>query len=213
VNGSGKIDAMKPSISKLQKFLQLEADRGYDNRAVMGGLERMLNPWEAEARAESVSEDFIQAVVARLRDYSRLSENSRAEALEGLWRRIQREGNISLPPLSQFEKRPEDASPTDQKRASKSYPSQPQKRAVPEHGGDEEQVPSTEAAQENGAPTAKMQTRTAPAPVRAPRTQAPPGPAAALDASVTVLPGVGPSHGPAGALKPAGYALQLPQAV
>jgi ATP-dependent DNA helicase RecG len=194
VNGSGKIDAMKPSISKLQKFLQLEADRGYDNRAVMGGLDRMLAPWEAEARAEAVSEDFIQAVVARLRDYSRLSENSRAEALEGLWRRIQREGNVSLPPLSQFEKRPEDASPSVQKRVPKSSPSQPQKRAAPELGGDEEQALSAEAAQENGAPTAKMQTRTAPAPVRAPRTQAPPGPPAALDASVTVLPGVGPSH-------------------
>jgi ATP-dependent DNA helicase RecG len=91
---------MKPSLQKIQKYLKLEADRGYDNRAVLGGLERMLAPWEAEARVDELSEDFIQVVVSRLRDYQRLSPKSRAEALQGLWRRIQREGNTTLPSLA-----------------------------------------------------------------------------------------------------------------
>ena len=90
---------MKPSLQKLQKFLKLEADRGYDNHAVLGGLERMLGPWESEARVDQMPEEFIQAVVSRLRDYQRLSAKSRAEALQGLWRRIQREANSNLPPL------------------------------------------------------------------------------------------------------------------
>jgi ATP-dependent DNA helicase RecG len=94
-----KLLSMKSSLLKLQKFLKLEADRGYDNRAVLGGLERMLTPWEAEARVEHISEEFIQAVVSRLHDYQRLSPKSRAEALQGLWRRIQRETNTNLPPL------------------------------------------------------------------------------------------------------------------
>ncbi len=94
-----KLLLMKPSLQKLQKFLKLEADRGYDNHAVLGGLERMLAPWEAEARVDQIPEDFIQAVVSRLHDYQRLSPKSRAEALQGLWRRIQREANINLPPL------------------------------------------------------------------------------------------------------------------
>ena len=90
---------MKPSLQKIQKYLKLEAERGYDNRAILGGLERMLAPWEAEARVDELSEDFIQVVVSRLRDYQRLSPKSRAEALQGLYRRVQREANTTLPPL------------------------------------------------------------------------------------------------------------------
>ena len=70
---------MKPSIQKLQKFFKLEAERGYDNHAVLGGLERMLDLWVPEARLDGVPEDLIQAIVARIRDYSRLTEKSRAE--------------------------------------------------------------------------------------------------------------------------------------
>ena len=44
---------MKPSLLKLQKFFRLEAERNYDNRAVVGGLERMLDTWQAEAQAEA----------------------------------------------------------------------------------------------------------------------------------------------------------------
>ena len=65
---------MKPSLVKLQKFFKLEAERGYDNHAVLGGLERILDRWEAEARMEELPEDLIQAVLERLRDYPRLVE-------------------------------------------------------------------------------------------------------------------------------------------
>jgi ATP-dependent DNA helicase RecG len=82
---------MKPSIKKLQKFFKLEAQREYDNKAVMGGLAEMLDVWESEARADDLSESLIQAVVARLRDYHRLTPQSRKEALKGLWNRIRRE--------------------------------------------------------------------------------------------------------------------------
>jgi len=87
---------MKPSLQKIQKFFKLEAERGYDNHAVMGGLERMLDLWETEAHNDGLPEDLIQAVVSRLRDYSRLTDKSRAETLQGLLRRIQRiEGDSS----------------------------------------------------------------------------------------------------------------------
>ena len=88
---------MKPSIQKLQKFLKLEAERGYDNRAVVGGLDKIIDLWESEARADEVPEDLIQAVTLRLRDYPNLSPTSHAEALEGLWRRINREFNLPIP--------------------------------------------------------------------------------------------------------------------
>jgi ATP-dependent DNA helicase RecG len=98
---------MNPSLQKLQKFFKLESERGYDNRAVVGGLERMLDPWEAEARADGLPEELISAVVSRLRDYHRLSTASRQEVLQGLWRRIQRgtEEEISptIPPATELE--------------------------------------------------------------------------------------------------------------
>ena len=53
---------MKPSLEKLHKFFKLETERGYDNRAVVGGLERMLDPWSSEARADNLPEDLIEAI-------------------------------------------------------------------------------------------------------------------------------------------------------
>ena len=85
---------MKPSIHKLQKYINLEAERGYDNRAVMGGLDRILERWQAEARMDGLPEDLIEAVAARIRDYPRLAESSRAEVLDGLMRRLQRDLDV-----------------------------------------------------------------------------------------------------------------------
>ena len=95
---------MKPSLVKLQKFFKLEAERGYDNRAVLGGLSRMLEPWEAEARLDGLPEELISAVLSRLRDYNRLSPASREEALQGLWRRIQTESDAQPLPKAAPEK-------------------------------------------------------------------------------------------------------------
>lgn len=82
---------MTLSITKLRKFFRLEAERGYDNGAVLGGLENMLESWEAEARAEQMSENLVQTIAARLKDYGRLSPEGRADALKGLWQRVRRE--------------------------------------------------------------------------------------------------------------------------
>jgi ATP-dependent DNA helicase RecG len=188
---------MKPSIQKLQKFLKLEAERGYDNRAVMGGLDRMLAPWEAEARAESVPEELVQAVVARLRDYPHLSPRSRAETLEGLWRRIQRETKENLPPLTLAAEGKKESGAD--KPAPPKKPARPQKAVEVKKSGHQvpaaeeiEQIEPEEAAsgtenQIESAPVAQPRVHTNARPV-------PDGPAAALNASITVLAGVGPRH-------------------
>lgn len=92
---------MKPSLAKLYKFFKLEIDRNYDNHAVMGGLDRILDHWENEAQADELPQDLMELIVERLRDYPRLSPSSRAETLQGLWKRIQREEGIkeSLPSI------------------------------------------------------------------------------------------------------------------
>ncbi len=50
---------MSSSIEKLKKFFKLEIERKYDNRAVVGGLDKILPSWEKEAHSETLSEDFI----------------------------------------------------------------------------------------------------------------------------------------------------------
>ena len=82
---------MKQSIKRSRKFFRLEADRGYDNKAVMGGLANILSAWELEAREDQIPEQIIQAVITRLRDYHRLSEESREDALKGIWQRVNKE--------------------------------------------------------------------------------------------------------------------------
>ena len=86
--GMIKLDIMQPSLEKLRKFFRLEHENKYQNTAVIGGLASMLDYWEGEARADSITEEVIQAVVARLRSYEKLSPEGRAESLKGLWKRI-----------------------------------------------------------------------------------------------------------------------------
>src|SRR5215208_5483552 len=79
---------MQPSLEKLRKFFRLEHENGYNNIAIIGGLAKMLDYWEGDARADGIQEEIIQAVVQRLRSYDGLSPQSRADALRGLWKRI-----------------------------------------------------------------------------------------------------------------------------
>lgn len=79
---------MQPSLEKLRKFFRLEHENKYENTAIIGGLAKMLDYWEGEARADGVTEDVIQAVVSRLRTYEKLPPAGRADSLKGLWKRI-----------------------------------------------------------------------------------------------------------------------------
>jgi ATP-dependent DNA helicase RecG len=75
---------MNPALEKLTKYLLLETDRGYDNRAVVGGLQRMLEPWEAEARATGLPDKTVEVVRSYLEDYAELSTDSRRDVLDNL---------------------------------------------------------------------------------------------------------------------------------
>ena len=201
---------MKPSLLKLQKFFKLEAERGYDNRAVMGGLSRMLEPWEAEARQDGLPEELIAAVLSRLRDYNRLSPTSRQEALQGLWARIQSEFDAS--PISEAKESEssitaepaEVESPPETEEVGKAA-EQPEKPALPEqaaHTPAESQPPKShkpEPAPEPAPAPADQPQQKPPAPESEPSPPEEQGPQKtsieALNAPVTVLPGVGPKHG------------------
>ena len=134
----------------------------------------MLDMWVPEARLDGVPEDLIQAIVARIRDYARLTEKSRAETLQGLWRRIQR-SELGLPPESPFETEPreEPLGELDEVEA----------------GGEEMAESAVEGATEAAPVEVEVVEPTGPSPEPS---VLPPMEPAALNASLTVVQGIGP---------------------
>ena len=229
---------MKLSLQKIHKFFKLEAERGYDNRAVVGGLDRILDSWEAEARADSLPDDIIQAVVSRLRDYPRLSASSRAEALDGLWRRFQRSiSGLSLPLPSSYapeptpppdaaapgvkeqiassgqaagrpETREKELSAGNQAGRTQTVSEPAQEGELPASDVDEAPVSEEEFqlnGQENGSSLPEQEEAQEGDDQELAYPARPKGAPVALEAPVTVLPGVGPKH--AGTLERLGISV------
>lgn len=175
---------MQPSLEKLRKFFGLEREKGYENTAIIGGLEKMLDYWEGEARAENIKEEIVQAVVQRLRSYGGLSPVSRADALKGLWKRIAE----TYPEAGQ---RPAGAPARPAPGAANpALPDQPRAEASAA-----QQSPAVVV----DAPTRPHPTLAKPKPAVPSRAESAPGgkhsqTPAALNAPLTVLQGVGPKH-------------------
>ncbi|MFL7813555.1 MAG: hypothetical protein AB8I40_07750, partial [Anaerolineales bacterium] len=172
---------MKPSVKKLRKFFRLEAERGYDNKAVMGGLSNILSSWELEARDDELPEQLIQAVITRLRDYHRLSEDSREVALKGVWQRLTRETGFGedqeLPADSQ-------AQPAPAREPAPQEPQAPQEISPAEADSpDQEQEPAESPAQEETPPPERPSSPPPPAPE--------PPPDLDYQAALDTIPGIG----------------------
>jgi ATP-dependent DNA helicase RecG len=183
---------MKPSLLRLQKVFKLEAERGYDNHAVVGGLERMSDRWEAEARSEGVPEDLVQLIRVRFQDYSRLTEKSRAEALQGLWRRIQRSEVDSELGTEEAPEKQERAGQNEIDRGQQAPAAVETSPAYPSSEPVLQQADLNKAQHIND--TAVMAPPFSPAekPTQSPTREIPTVEPAALLAPVTVLHGVGP---------------------
>jgi ATP-dependent DNA helicase RecG len=177
---------MQSSIEKLRKFFRLENENGYQNKAVIGGLAKILEFWEAEARNETVSEDIISLVSARLRDYHRLTPTSRAETLKGLWKRIQGQAGAGEIPEPIFTENEPERKPVPAKAINtpekSSASAQPQRSEAPQR--EPYRPPQQREQQER-----KVAPRSSSFP-GAQTSQTP----AALNASLTVLHGVGPKN-------------------
>ncbi len=72
------------SLERLRKILRLERQRGFDDRAVMGGLERLAPIWAEQARQEGVDEALIARVIEALQGYAGLDVDARRERLDAL---------------------------------------------------------------------------------------------------------------------------------
>lgn len=213
---------MQPSLEKLRKFFRLEAENKYANTAVIGGLAKILDFWEAEARNEGVSEELVQLVAMRLRDYHRLTPVSRADTLKGVWKRLQGESGetdmpspvyneemaspaaqapLSSPPPSDAVNAPADENPSVQPSDESPAISAPPAPDAPpaskpvEQQNRQQQRPASRSEQRPPRSQGQQQPRRNPPP----RASSYPGAQTsqtpiALNASLTVLQGVGPKN-------------------
>lgn len=186
---------MQPSLEKLRKFFRLEHENKYQNTAIIGGLAKMLDYWEGEARADGIAEEVIKAVVERLRSYEKLSQEGRAQSLSGLWKRIgetyPKAGQKSRPqaaapaPAAQPQKQEDPGRQPAAKPAvpAPAQPSRPQ-QAAQQHSQRPQQQPSqqNQPQKQRPAPPPRAETLSS-----AKTSQTP----AAFNAPLTVLTGVG----------------------
>lgn len=119
---------MSKAFKRLRRVLKLEAEQGYQNKAVVGGIRQFAAFWVGQAREEAVDEAdrvLIEQVAEALVDYGKLpGVEARANAIDSLMSRLQvREERVgtavnataSPPPAARprkaAEKRPEKAPP------------------------------------------------------------------------------------------------------
>jgi ATP-dependent DNA helicase RecG len=85
---------MSRSFNRLQRVLDLEAQQGYQNKAVVGGVRQFAVFWVEQARAESadeVDQMLVEQVAEVLLDYGRLpGVEARQKAVESLRESLQR---------------------------------------------------------------------------------------------------------------------------
>jgi ATP-dependent DNA helicase RecG len=79
---------MARSFNRLERVLSLEAQQGYQNKAVVGGIRQFATFWVEQARAEAADEAdlaLVEQVTQVLMDYARLPGiEARATAVESL---------------------------------------------------------------------------------------------------------------------------------
>ncbi len=76
------------ALTTLYKILTLEQERGWDNRAVLGGLDRLLKWWPAQARQQGWPEALVQRMEAFFRTYPHLSPQARREQTLDIWYQV-----------------------------------------------------------------------------------------------------------------------------
>jgi ATP-dependent DNA helicase RecG len=75
---------MPSPFETLSKMLSLEKQRGYDNKAVLGGLERLSDTWAPEAITQVNTKEerlLIEEIASSLRRYPSLEERTQRAAL------------------------------------------------------------------------------------------------------------------------------------
>ncbi|MEL7644810.1 MAG: ATP-dependent DNA helicase RecG [Anaerolineaceae bacterium] len=109
---------------KYAKIFRLEAVKGYQDKVVMGGLQRLTAAWLSDAREASLPEKLIAEVAGKLGSYHEQSTTARRQTLLEIGNLLQIPGlrELPLPPTERATPAPAAAPQTEQ-------PSKPAKKA------------------------------------------------------------------------------------
>ncbi len=201
---------MQSSLEKLRKLFRLEHENGYSNTAVIGGLANILSYWEGEARNTNIPEETVQAVASTLMSYAGRSPEDRSESLKALWKSILTANPEETSPRIQLQVQP--SKPVAANSSPKPTPSNPNPTSVPIETSvafQEQEPPNSQSPKEHPEHPSQAPVNLNPA-IPVPQTshlprhlpgRADSRPGAntskrpiALNASLTVLAGVGPRH-------------------
>lgn len=187
---------MGAALEKLLKILRLEESMGYQNRAVIGGLEKFAPHWREEALAAATTDGArtdIAGIYDALSRYGNLSsEEERKEAISSLIQRIQ-----ALPASAPSTAVPQAPSVNHDQAA---IPTETEVPAL-DMSGESLEEPTMEAAETTAGaphlPPSEEEDHIPPIHKPSPSQEkpAPPQPPAerhGLDAPVTTLPKIGP---------------------
>ena len=198
---------MQSSIEKLRKFFRLEQDTGFANKAVIGGLENIINLWEGEARNDKLPEDVVQATSSTLHSYAGQTPAERLASLKSLWQLITEKVPDAAPGKKtavarSTESLPQPLPATDKKAnigVSGSLPLLLSDGLKPEQVAPVNAEPPKPAIEnQTSGPSVPVASRRPPKSIPGRAEKSPGGVTSkrpiALNASLTVLAGVGPRH-------------------
>ncbi len=75
---------MGDDLHKYQKFLKLEIDRGFDNKAVLGGFEKIIPSWQVDAASVGLNIKTIDKVIEIFSDYGKQPVSERKQSVNQL---------------------------------------------------------------------------------------------------------------------------------
>jgi ATP-dependent DNA helicase RecG len=75
---------MSSSLEKLHKVVLLEVKRNFDNKAVVGGLQKILTVWTEEAQHEKVDPQIINDLKIKIEGYHQVGIDNRSQVIKDI---------------------------------------------------------------------------------------------------------------------------------
>ncbi len=160
---------MSSPIEKLQKILKLEAELGYENKAVVGGLEKFIPSWVKEAQSSNLDSQLIQGIVDKINNYRSQDQAARTQTLDDIFTILRSAPPVRVVPGG----KPQQKETTQIKK-----PAEPPQKPAPKYPAAAHNIPREDKPR-------PISTSTRP-PAAAPT--------AGLNAPLTVLYGIGPKN-------------------
>ena len=108
---------MGDELHKYQKFLKLEIDRGFDNKAVLGGLEKIIPSWQNDAVSAGLNSTAIKTVTENFSNYGNQPVSARKQSVNQVLTILKKSAiepkELSQLPENNYRQNSESRSPLD----------------------------------------------------------------------------------------------------